>query len=159
MNWNLILTREKALHPGMDEADAIKLFYQALRGGDHLMGDLDHYMTELAREWDGLPASIDPMPPLFQVISPSGDMARLHLVPAKKRGVSLKAVAEILEAGGLASTPERVVEEALPGFLKTIHELHFQKEPIQKAIQESSHHHSPGYGFASYRVVTFRNNS
>ncbi|MFO7627006.1 MAG: hypothetical protein R6V62_07100 [Candidatus Fermentibacteraceae bacterium] len=159
MNWNLILTREKALHPGMNEADAIKLFYQALRGGDHLMGDIDHYLTELAREWDGLPVSIDPMPPLFQVISPSCDMARLHLVPAKSRGVSLKAVAEILEAGGFASTPERVVEEALPGFLKAIHELRFQKEPIQKAFKGDSYHHSPGYGFASYRVITFRNSS
>lgn len=159
MNWNLILTGEKALHPGMDEADAIKLFYQALRGGDHLMGDIDDYMTELAREWDGLPSSIDPMPPLFQVISPQGDMARLHLVPAKRRGVSLKAVAEVLEAGGLASTPERVVEEALPAFLKAIHELNFEKEPIRKALQGDSYHHSPGYGFASYRVITFRNNS
>jgi len=159
MNWNLILTREKALHPGMDESDAIKLFHQALRGGDHLMGDTDRYMTELAREWDGLPASIDPMPPLFQVISPSGDMARLHLVTAKRRGVSLKAVAEILDAGGLATTPERVVEEARPGFLRAVHDLQFNKESIRKAFQGDSYHHSPGYGFASYRVITFRNNS
>jgi len=159
MNWNLILTREKDLHPGMDEADAIKLFYQALRGGDHLMGDIDDYMTELAREWDGLPVSVDPMPPLFQIISPSGDMARFHLVPAKSRGVSLKAVAEVLEACGLASTPEKVVQDALPGFLKAIHELRFQKEHIQKALQGDNYHHSPGYGFASYRVITFRNNS
>lgn len=158
MNWNLILTRERALHPSMDEADAIKLFYQALRGGDHLMGDLDLYMTELAREWDGLPASIDPLPPLFQVISPAGDMARLHLVTAKKSGVSLKAVAEILEAGGLAGTPEEAVEEALPGFLRAVRELNFGKEAIRKALQRDSYHHSPGYGFASYRVITFRSN-
>lgn len=159
MDWNLILAREKSLHPSMDEADAIKLFYQALRGGDHLMADIDHYMTELAREWDGLPATVDPMPPLFQIISPSGDMARLHLVPAKKSGVSLKAVAEILEAGGLARTPEAAVGEALPGFLTAVRELNFKKEPIRMALQGDSYHHSPGYGFAAYRVITFRNNS
>lgn len=159
MNWNLILTRERALHPGMTEADAIKLFYQALRGGDHLMGDIDHYMTELAREWDGLPASIDPMPPLFQVISPSGDMARLHLAPARRRGASLGSVTEMLLAAGLTCTPESMVREALPGFQRAARELGFEEEAMSMALKGGSFHHSRGYGFASYRVITFRNNS
>lgn len=156
MKWNTILTRERALHPEMDETDALKLFYQALRGGDHLMGDLDSYMTELSREWDNLPKAMNPMPPLIQIISPSGDMGRLHLVTAKSRGMSLRSATDLLLAAGLAETPECLVEEALPDFLRAARELHFRKEMIQRAFQ-GSYHHSPGYGFASYRVINLRN--
>ncbi len=155
MDWTSILTREMALHPGMDETDALKLFYQALRGGDHLMGDLDNYRTELSREWDALPHTISPMPPLVQIISPRGDMARLHLITARNRGVSLRSVTELLLAAGLAETPECMVEEALPDFLRAARELRFRKEMIQQAFQ-SSYHHSPGYGFAAYRVISLR---
>ncbi len=158
MNWNLILTSERHLHPEMDETDALKLFYQALRGGDHLMADLDNFRTELSREWDGLPQSIAPMPPLIQVISPLGDMARFHLVPAKKRGISLRAVSELLLAGGLAATPENVVQDALPDFLRAAREQGFDKERIRKAFQ-GEYHHSTGYGFAAYRVISLRSSS
>jgi hypothetical protein len=158
MNWNQILTRERALHPGMTEADAVKLFYQAMRGGDHLMADTGLYLEGLSREWEGLPGTVDPALPLFQVISPSCDMARFHLAPAKARGISLGAVTELLLAAGLASTPESVVTKALPGFLMAAGALGFREELLKGAFGAGSFRHSPGYGFASYRVITFRNN-
>jgi hypothetical protein len=155
MDWKLILTRERALHPGMIEADAVKLFHQALRGGDHLMGDLERYISQLAAEWDNLPDRADPEPPMIQVISPTADMARFHLLPARNRGMSIRSVTELLLAGGLARTPESEVKSALPDFLKAARDAGFRRKALLESFGKS-YHHSSGYGFASYRVISLR---
>lgn len=158
MDWKLILILERRLHPGMIEADAVKLFYQALRGGDHLMGDLDRYRGQLAEEWNNLPDRVVPEPPLIQVISPAGDMARLHLLPARNRGMTLQSATELLLAGGLARTPESDVQKALPDFLEAAREAGFRREALLESFG-GSYHHSSRYGFASYRVINLRSSS
>ncbi len=151
VDWNLILVRERRLHPGMTEADAAKLFYQALRGGDHLMGDPNRFRIQLAEEWNRLPDR-GPEAPLIQVISPRGDMARLHLLPAKRNGMALESVVELLLAGGLAGTPEKDVRDAFPAFMEAACRMGFKRNILTDSLSSGHYHHSPGYGFASYRV-------
>ncbi len=151
MRWKSILKREMTLHPRMEEPDALKLFFQALRGGDHLLSEPDRFRECLALEWDELPLSTDSMLPLIQPISPSGLSARLHLATARCRGISLLCVESFLVSSGLCNTPEHAVESALPGFIDAAAELGFERSALERGFQGVPRH-SSNYGFAAYRV-------
>lgn len=152
MTWKEILSVERGLHPGMNGTDALKLFHQALRGGDHLLRDMEKYREGVSREWDDLPPSPFPMPPLIQIINPSGSVARLHLVPAKARGIPFESVLDFLLSGGLCRTPEHRVEQALPGFLEAASSMGLPGVSPGTGSRGIPHH-SPGYGYAAYRVI------
>lgn len=72
--------------------DAYKFLFQATRGGEHAAPDEASARAYLAREW----ASLSPDPasdePAIEWLRHDGALVRLHLRPAKARGVSEEAI-------------------------------------------------------------------
>ncbi len=153
-----IIMDEFRRHPQMGAEDLRKLIVQSVLGGDHLLNDLDLFRRELLREWSTIP--IEPIEPIgretIQRIDPAGRTARVHLVPCRARGVAVDALADLLaeqprkrgERSEFVARWEVVVDLARAG------RIPFDPSELSDlAALERLPHHSPGYGFAAYRVI------
>lgn len=65
--------------------DAYKWLYQATRGGEHAIPDEESARDWLESEWQTL-AEPKPNEPLWQPLSPEGEIVRLNLRPFRARG-------------------------------------------------------------------------
>jgi hypothetical protein len=151
----VILELEKQLHPALNERDIFKLVSQAAFGGDHLLRDRIRFERGLTTEWDSLlPDHGDTGIPV-QLIDPEGFTARMHLIPLLNSGIELPDLVHFLawqplKCGEPADFDVlwRAVPEAVNSW----------DPPLDRKLLESMQpaavpsHHSPGYGFAAYRI-------
>ena len=88
------LAEELRRHPSLAPADVAKLCYQAARGAEHLLSDLDRARGYLERELEMTPA--DGEMPLTEPISDT--VARVNLAAWKARGLSSEPLFELFAA-------------------------------------------------------------
>lgn len=95
-----IIAEQELLHGKLEKADKLKLLFQAVYGGGHLLSDPEVAWEFFQNEWD----SIEPESeagekcdtggcvtgtgePLAERISPEGDLYRINLRPCKELGI------------------------------------------------------------------------
>lgn len=124
-----IIAEQELLHGKLEEADKLKLIFQAVYGGEHLLSHAKAMWESLQNEWD----SIEPESeagekcdtggcvtgtgePLAEQISPEGDLYRINLRPAKELGVDLRELFEAVKrsAEGIANDRARREARLLP---------------------------------------------
>jgi hypothetical protein len=150
-----ILTRERELHPHMEERDVFKLVSQAVFGGDHLLRDQVMFEKGLSTEWASLDPGSAPGCPFLQVIDPAGLTARIHLVPLLEAGMELHDL-----VGFLAGQPlKRGSMDDFRRLWRQVPSIVGSWDPpldqdLLEAMQPGStpSRHSAGYGFAAYRI-------
>jgi len=120
-----IIAEQELLHGKLAEADKLKLIFQAVYGGEHLLADPEAAWECLENEWD----SIEPESkvgekcvtggcvtgtgePLAERISPEGDLYRINLRPAKELGVDLRELFEAVKRSAEVVTADRARREA-----------------------------------------------
>ncbi len=152
-----VIELERTLHPGMDERDLQKLIYQSVFGGDHLLEDPQRYAEAVRAEWDHLPVGrTDPGVGALQPIDPEGKTARIHLNPCKEAGIDIERLIELLASQGRKNgrRPDYIERWNAVIGLAVDGAIPFSAEDIEQAgFPESTPHHGPAYGFASYRIV------
>jgi len=153
--WAGIIEDEYQRHPSMTVEDLHKLVYQACFGGDHLLRDSEHFVKNLATEWDKLEGQLLQGSAL-QRIHPLSRVARLHLGPCKAMGLSHYDLSRLLLAQPMKAGNSESVEWAWATILHSARaeEIPFSYDQLA-ALQPSSDvgHHSPTYGEASYRII------
>lgn len=125
-----IIAEQELLHGKLEEADKLKLIFQAVYGGGHLLSDYEAAWKCLENEWD----SIEPEneagekcdtggcvtggcvtgtgEPLAERISPEGDLYRINLRPAKELGIDLRRLFEAVKRSAEVVTADRARREA-----------------------------------------------
>jgi hypothetical protein len=124
-----IIAEQELLHGKLEEADKLKLIFQAVYGGGHLLPDPEAAWECLKNEWD----SIEPESkvgekcdtggcvtgtggvtgePLAERISPEGDLYRINLRPAKELGIDLRRLFEAVKRSAEVVTADRARSEA-----------------------------------------------
>ncbi len=98
------------LHPSMTPQDIAKLCYQAARGAEHLLSDLDRARGYLERELEATVADGDI--PLVEPIS--DDVARVNMAAWKARGLSSELLFDLFAA---TASVRREGEDLLPVYL------------------------------------------
>ena len=104
------LAEQMRIHPSMTPQDIAKLCYQAARGAEHLLSDLDRARGYLMRELEATPADGDV--PLIEPIS--DDVARVNLSAWKAKGLSPDLLFELFAA---TATVRREGEDLLLAYL------------------------------------------
>ena len=104
------LTSQSRLHSSMTARDLAKLCYQAARGAEHLLSDLDRARGYLERELEATPA--DGSIPLVEPIS--DNVARVNLAAWRARGLDAGTLFELFAA---TATVKREGEDLLPLYL------------------------------------------
>ncbi len=155
------LAIQSHLHPSMTPRDIAKLCYQAARGAEHLLSDLDRARGYLERELEATPADGDI--PLIEPIS--DDVARVNLAAWKARGLSSDLLFDLFAA---TASVRREGEDLLPVYLALAGEwLTCTEGPVEPAewqeflrrYEEQGYpavHHSEVYRAAekpAYRIV------
>lgn len=163
-----IIAEQELLHGKLEEADKLKLIFQAVYGGEHLLSDPEEAWECLKNEWD----SIEPESevgekcvtggcvtggcvtgtgePLAERISPEGDLYRINLRPAKELGVDLRELFEAVKrsAEGIANDRARREVRLLPQALSV------GIEPDK--VPKGPFHHSKSYRervLPAYRLI------
>ena len=90
------LSRQQQRYPAMEQQDTVKFIFQAMLGVGHLLSARPTVEDAVAREMNRLAA--DGSEPLYEMISPS--WCRLHLRPAKARGITPSAIAGMMLSAG-----------------------------------------------------------
>ncbi|MEA3311845.1 MAG: hypothetical protein U9Q76_06465 [candidate division WOR-3 bacterium] len=137
-----IIAEQELLHGKLEKADKLKLIFQAVYGGGHLLPDSEAAWECLKNEWD----SIEPESkvgekcdtggcvtggvtgvtgtgvtggcvtgtgePLAERISPEGDLYRINLRPAKELGIDLRRLFEAVKRSAEVVTADRARSEA-----------------------------------------------
>ncbi|TET21851.1 MAG: hypothetical protein E3J71_08410 [Candidatus Stahlbacteria bacterium] len=129
-----IIAEQELLHGKLEEADKLKLIFQAVYGGGHLLSDSEAAWKCLENEWD----SIEPESeagekcvmgvtsvtggcvtgtgvtgePLAERISPEGDLYRINLRPCKELGIDLNRLFEAVKRSAEVVTADRARREA-----------------------------------------------
>lgn len=145
----------------MTPRDIAKLCYQAARGAEHLLSDLDRARGYLMRELEATPADEDI--PLVEPIS--DDVARVNLAAWKARGLSPDLLFDLFSA---TASVRREGEDLLPAYLAQAGAwLACTEGPVESAEWEEflrryeeqgypAIHHSEAYRAAekpAYRIV------
>jgi len=153
--WADIITEEHQRHRSMTAGDLHKLVYQACFGGDHLLQDTEHFVKNLATEWDNLSGEVL-VGSALQRIHPLSRVARLHLGPCKKMGLSHFDLSRLLLAQPMKKGSSESLEWAWATILHSARagEIPFGYDQLE-AFRPSSDvgHHSPTYGAAAYRII------
>lgn len=145
-----IIAEQELLHGKLEEADKLKLIFQAVYGGGHLLSDPDRAWKCLQNEWDFLRPENKAGKrrvtgtgvtgePLAERISPEGDLYRINLRPAKELGIDLSHLFEAVKrsAEGIANDRARREARLLPQALSV------GIEPDK--VPKGSFHHSKPY--------------
>ena len=155
------LTTQFSIHPSMTPQDLAKLCYQAARGAEHLLADLDRARSYLERELEA--TSADGSIPLIEPIS--HDVARVNLAAWKARGLDGGTLFDLFAA---TATVKREGEDLLPLYLARAGEwLACGQGPVEPAEWRKfllwyeaqgcpAIHHSEAYRAAekpAYRIV------
>lgn len=99
-----ILAEQEILYHGLEHQDKLKLIFQAVYGGEHMLRRKGTAWQQLCQEWDLLEATFNE--PLAERISPEGDLYHINLRPAKELGIDLEKLSEAVERSA-----ERIREE------------------------------------------------
>ena len=105
------LTEQMRIHPSTTPQDLAKLCYQAARGAEHLLTDLDRARGYLLREFEATPA--DESIPLIEPIS--DHVARVNIAAWKARGLSPDTLFDLFATTARVS---RGGEDCLPAYLE-----------------------------------------
>ena len=153
------LSEQLAKHPSMECSDIIKQCYQAAKGAEHLLFDLDRAKAYLQKEWDATPAEDAP---LYELISPA--VARANIAAWKFHG---KSVEEMFALFAASATVPMGSDQVLETYLAEAEEVLTTHRPeLLPAWRETvaaykqagmpAIHHSERYRLAekpAYRVV------
>lgn len=153
------LSEQLAKHPSMECTDIIKQCYQAAKGAEHLLSDLDRAKAYLQKEWDATPAEDAP---LYELISPA--VARANIAAWKFHG---KSVEEMFALFAASATVPMGSDQVLETYLAEAEEVLTTHRPeLLPAWRETvaaykqagmpAIHHSERYRLAekpAYRVV------
>ena len=153
------LSEQLAKHPSMECTDILKQCYQAAKGAEHLLFDLDRAKAYLQKEWDATPAEDAP---LYELISPV--VARANIAAWKFHG---KSVEELFALFAASATVPMGSNQVLETYLAEAEEVLTTHRPeLLPAWRETITaykqagmppiHHSEGYRMAekpAYRVV------
>ncbi len=123
-----IIAEQELLHGKLEKADKLKLIFQAVYGGEHLLPDPEAAWKCLENEWDsiepeskagkrrvtgtGVMGVMGTGEPLAERISPEGDLYRINLRPAKELGVDLREFFEAVKRSAEVVTADRARSEA-----------------------------------------------
>ena len=132
-----IIAEQELLHGKLEEADKLKLIFQAVYGGQHLFSDPQTAWDNFHNEWNS-PESINDEP-LAERISPEGDLYRINLRPAKELGVDLSELFEAVKRSAEMVAVDQARREArlLPQALSV------GIEPDK--VPKETFHHSKSY--------------
>lgn len=111
MNISFYLTEQMYAHPSLTPRDIAKLCYQAARGAEHLLTDLNRARGYLLREFEATPA--DESIPLVEPISDT--IARVNIAAWKARGLSPDTLFDLFAATAQVSGEG---EDCLPAYLE-----------------------------------------
>lgn|GEM_PF-1211549 len=161
-----IIAEQELLHGKLEEADKLKLIFQAVYGGEHLLSDSEAAWKCLENEWDSIEPESEAREkcvtggcvtgtgvtgePLAERISPEGDLYRINLRPAKELGVDLRELFESVKrsAEGIANDRARREARLLPQALSV------GIEPDK--VPKGPFHHSKSYRervLPAYRLI------
>lgn len=84
-NMKEIIHQHQKRYPRIEEADAMKIVYQAAMGIRHLLDDTTAAKNYLFKEIEQIEAN--PEEPLFEIISPDNSFVRVNLKNFKARGL------------------------------------------------------------------------
>lgn len=116
-----LIEEHLARRPGMEPRDVYKLFYQGVRGPEHLITDSKSFIERLRGEWDALESVEDE--PLWESIRPDNSLLRLNLRPLKATGGDLDGVAAAcLETGRRSWGTQAELRLAWNGFITACRE-------------------------------------
>ncbi|TKJ44170.1 hypothetical protein CEE36_00045 [candidate division TA06 bacterium B3_TA06] len=150
-----IIAEQELLHGKLEEADKLKLIFQAVYGGEHLLSNPEEAWRCLQNEWDFLrPESKAGEKcdtgecvtgtgvtgePLAERISPEGGLYRINLRPCKELGIDLRRLFEAVKrsAEGIANDRARREARLLPQALSV------GIEPDK--VPKGPFHHSKSY--------------
>jgi hypothetical protein len=161
-----ILTAHAARYPAWTLDDLYKLLHQAALGSEHAVRDEAHARDWLTRELAGLGAG--PEEPLVDIISPGGEVVRVHLRPfvRYRLDAGLLLDASLRTARDFPRRADRITEYAATAAdLAREGILRFGAEEISEHIASKKQagfpaiHHSPAFEAAyrpAYRVVAAR---
>lgn len=143
-----ILADEEYLNGELAKGDKLKLVFQAVFGGEHMLSDITSAWRNFTGEWDSLEQTNDE--PLAERISPEGDLYRINLRPAKELGISPKVLFEattrsaILISGDLKRRKEKILPQSRLLGIESY-----------KVDTETSHHSVPytARNHPAYRLV------
>lgn len=137
-----ILADEEALKGELAPEDKLKLIFQAVYGGAHILSDISRAKINFTEEWDSLKQANDE--PLAERISPEGDLYRINLRPAKELGISPEALFEAVRHSARLISNDR--ERRKEKILVQSHLVGI--EPHQIATE--TYHHSVSYGVRNH---------
>ncbi len=106
------LMTQFSIHPSMTPQDVAKLCYQAARGAEHLLSDLDRARGYLLQELEATLA--DGNIPLIEPISDT--VARVNLAAWKAQGLSADLLFELFAA----TARVQAAEDCLPTYLAEV---------------------------------------
>lgn len=152
-------------HPSSQPRDFIKQCYQAARGGDHLLSNLEAAQAYLDKEWDEVKPADGP---LYEWISPS--IARVNLAPWKEAGLAKDWLFSMFAASSALVAKESCETDYLEDYLTQVTTLLGEESSFVScssatwldALVEYNQmgrpavHHSPEYRQAehpAYRIV------
>lgn len=87
-DWAYVLRTHGSRYPAMEAADYVKLAFQSEFAGGHMIRDRAACLAFLLAEWDAV--APDPAGILWEDVG--GGLMRLHLSPAKAKGLSPEAI-------------------------------------------------------------------
>lgn len=90
-NLSSVLRAHAAAYPGMEPTDAVKLIYQGVFGGGHLIADRAACTARLIEEYRSAPQTNGP---LCEIIEPARGIVRVSLCALDAHGVRPEALAE-----------------------------------------------------------------
>ncbi len=151
-----LVMEELSIRPRMNERDLAKLLYQAALGGDHLLKDREAFLHGLREEWASLRRRACWTEPPLQLISPHGDVWRVHLSPLQRIDIPRERLFGLLARQplrqGRRAGYRRLLEEAVE--LAARGSIPFDADRLdQYRRHRGPVHHSRSYGQCSYRVV------
>jgi hypothetical protein len=161
-----ILKDHFSRYPAMQEQDLYKLLHQATLGSEHAVGDLDSARKWLERELLEIGAGSEE--PIFDPISPDGEILRVHLRPYIRAGRDPRdLLAAFLRTAYVWNGSKATLREngQLAAQLAEMEDWPLQKVEIEaffakmEALNFPAAHHSVIYAGLyrpAYRVVSTR---
>ncbi len=162
MEFREYLLRQLAAHPSAQPQDVGKLCYQAARGPEHLLADMDGAKAYFQQEWDATEAAAVP---LYEELSDG--FCRVNLAAWKAENLPGEWLFRMFALSAAATGGE----DRLPAYLAAAEaaveggETHISPVDFEKYLAEyraagmPAVHHSPAYRAAekpAYRIVCRR---
>jgi hypothetical protein len=110
ISFHKIIVAQLQRYPAMQIEDLYKLVFQAAMGNEHLMADSAMVHNYLIKELESIQASTDE--PLWEEISPDGQVVRLNLRPFKARQGDHRVLFQAMtqSARTFQKSPERLAQ-------------------------------------------------